>query len=609
MAVCPTGAITKREEDGIVLIDRDKCRNDPGCGIIAGQTYGTQQAPCKVNCPVHLSASAYLALIANGKFKEALDVIREQVPLPSVIGRICHHPCETVCKRQEVDEPVAICALKRFVSDYVTDSQTTPVPITKKEKVAIIGSGPAGLSAAYYLAKKGYGVTIFEASPEAGGMLTVGIPGFRLPKAVVKRDIDYITGLGVEIRTNTPIGLELSLDDLKYIHGYNAIFIAAGAQLSRKLNVEGIELDGVTGGVDFLRKVNLNESVPVRGKKVVVIGGGNVAVDVAMAALRLGAKEVQVACLECSEEMPAFETETRQMLEEGVKLNVSWGPKRILGDAGRVKNIELIRCTSVFDKKGKFNPSFDKSITTSIDADMVILAIGQAPATHFLEDSGIKCSEGWIATDGATLETSVPGIFAGGDVTGGPGYAINAIAAGKKAAESIDEYLQNLIVILQPITVPIPNAQAIEAIDASKIEVEIPKSVKKQKRQKMLMLPLSKRKGNFDEVARGFTEEAAILEAKRCLNCAGHLCLEACPYGTPQFGAEEYVKMQKCDFCLDRWAEDKKPICVMACPTRALDAGPIEEMMARYGKLQEAVGFTYDEQVKPSVIFRTDYQQ
>jgi len=335
--VCPNEAITKRDEDGIVVVDREKCREEHPCGIISGEItgsnslYGEGEAPCQVACPAHLYIPAYVALIAKGKFKEALDLIRQRMPLPSVCGRVCLHPCETECRRQEVEQPIAIEALKGFVTDNVAEERPEPLSQWRKDKVAIIGSGPAGLAAAYDLIRMGYGVTVFEALPVAGGMLSVGIPEHRLPREVLKRDIDYIEALGVDIKTNTPVGKDKGLDGL-FNQGYGAILLALGAHKGQKLDIPGANLEGTLVGTSFMREVNTGKSAKV-GEKVAVIGGGNVALDCARSARRLGAKEVHVACLECREDMPAEANEIEQGQEEGIQVHPSCTAVRILGDA------------------------------------------------------------------------------------------------------------------------------------------------------------------------------------------------------------------------------------------------------------------------------------
>ena len=320
--VCPAKAITKSDQNGLVTIDREKCRQTTHCGIINENAmgvsfrYGEGESPCQITCPAHLRVPGYVALIREGKFAEALHLIRQDMPLPSVCGRVCLAPCEKECRRQEVDQAVAIAALKRFVSDYVEEDLPSPLPQTKKEKVAIIGSGPAGLAAAYDLIGKGYGVTIYEASPVAGGMLVTGIPPYRLPKEILKRDINYIEALGVQIKTNTALGSSFTLDDLAN-QGYRAILLAMGTQEGTKLKVPGADLKGTLVATSFLRDFNLGKKVEIE-KRVAVIGGGNVAIDCARAALRLGASEVHVACLESRPDMPAVASEIEGAEAEGV---------------------------------------------------------------------------------------------------------------------------------------------------------------------------------------------------------------------------------------------------------------------------------------------------
>lgn len=600
ISVCPAGAITKREEDGVVVVDRDKCKEAVRCGIISDKLtkvpFEERAAPCTLACPAHISVPGSLALIANGRYKEALNLIREQVPIPGVLGHVCKCPCEDMCARKDVEEPIAINALKRFVSDYVVDDKPTPITRTKEEKVAIVGSGPAGLAAAYDLLRMGYGVTIFEALPVAGGMLAVGIPGYHLPKEVLQREIDYIKGLGVEIKTNTPIGDGLSLDDLSR-QGYKATFIAIGAHQGRKLPVPGADLDGVLIGTSFLRDINLGHEVKV-GERVLVLGGGDVAIDCARSASRLGAKQVQLACLESREEMPADISQVKTAEEEGVVICPSLTFTKCLNNGGKVAGVECLRIRSVkFDESGEPHIDVIPGSEHTVTADTVIWAIGQAPEVGFLSGaSGIKVSKrGTIVVDPETLETQRPGVFAGGDAIGGKASVIDAIAYGKKAAVYIDRYLKGEVV---------SGGRQVSEVQASDIKVVIPPDIERAKRQSMPELSLAERSGNFKEVPLGYNEEQAIAEAKRCLNCAGNLCKEVCPYGAPQFEAEENSKMQLCNFCLDRWAENKKPICVASCPVRAMDAGPIEELKAKYGDIQEAEGFIYSPENKPSIVFK-----
>lgn len=479
--VCPTGA----------LMDRDLA-------------VGDRQAllSCVQGCPVGIDVPTYVRFVAEGRFAEAAKVIRQKVPFPSILGRICFHPCESLCRRGQVNEPIAICALKRFAVEYDTGPMSAERVATGK-RVAIVGSGPAGLTAAYYLARMGHGVTLFEAEAELGGMMWAAIPEYRLPQEVLEREIAGVTQ-GVKVVTGSRIGEGLSLEDLR--GRYDAIFLALGAPLSRKLAIEGIELEGVLWGLDFLRAVKQGEGPKVK-EKVLVIGGGNVAIDVALTALRLGAKEVQLACLECREEMPAYEWEVEEAIDEGVVLNLSWGPRKILGD-GRVRGVELVRCTSVFDEEGRFNPSYDPSVTSIIETDMVILAIGQASDLSSLDSHLQTTRAGTISVDGKSLQTSLPGVFAGSEVVSGPSSVIEAIASGRQAAISIDKYLGGE-----------------EVLDEPSLEVDKEPWLGREEgfadrhRVQMPRLPLERRVKGFEEIEVGFNEAQAREEASRCLRC------------------------------------------------------------------------------------------
>ena len=599
--VCPNEAITKRDEDGIVVVDREKCREEHTCGIISEEAmgpdflYGEAEAPCQVSCPAHLYIPGYVALIAKGKFKEALDLVRQRMPLPSVCGRVCLHPCETACRRKEVEEPIAIMSLKGFVIDNAPQELPERLPQIHQDKVAIVGSGPAGLAAAYDLIRIGYGVTVFEALPVAGGMLSVGIPEHRLPREVLKRDIDYLAALGIDIKTNTAVDLGQGLDDLSS-QGYGAILLALGAHKGQKLNIPGADLESTLAGTSFMRDVNSGGPVKV-GQKVMVVGGGNVAMDCARSARRLGAAEVSVVCLESREDMPAESSEIEQAEEEGIQVNSSLTLTRIVGDSGKVAGVECVGVTGLqFDQDGQ--PQFDvvKGSEQSISVDTVIFAIGQTPDLTGLAAKGeIETSQqGTITADPETMMTGRRGIFSAGDCSSGVTSVIDAIASGQKAAFYINRYLQGDVLRVRPK----------KTIEEAEIKVDIPPETEKQSRQPMPLLPVAERVTSFKEVCLGFSEEAAIEEAKRCLNCAGHLCKDVCPYSAPQFADEEKAKIQKCDLCLERWTDDKKPICVEACPVRALDAGSLDELRAEYGDTTDARGFVHSPIAEPSIVHK-----
>lgn len=469
--------------------------------------------PCKAKCPAGVDVQGYVALISQGKFKEALELIRQKNPLPAVCGRVCTHPCETECNRGKVDESIAIAALKRFVADYeasVGAEEITPAPRTREEKVAVIGSGPAGLTAGHDLVKMGYGVTIFEALSTPGGMLAVGIPEYRLPKKVLQTEIEAIQKLGVEIKLNSPTGKDgLTLDEL-WNQGYKAIFIAVGAHSSMKLDVPGEELEGVYHGVSFLKDVNLGKEVKV-GERVAIVGGGNVAIDAARTAFRLGSREVFIAYRRSRQEMPASEDEIEGVEQKGIKIHYLAAPLRILGKDGKVVGMECIRMElGEPDASGRRRPIPIKGSEFVIDADMVIPAIGQAPDLTFLpEDNKFQISRrGTFEVDDKSLATNIPGVFAGGDAVRGPATVIEAIAAGRKAAISIDYYLRGQS--LPPEEEPLPTV-TIEDIDLREVE--------RKNRAVMPAIPLGERARGFEEVNLGFSQEVAIDEANRCLNC------------------------------------------------------------------------------------------
>ncbi len=551
---CPNQAIYK-QDGGIVLISEEKC--------IACE-------PCKIACPAGLSPRSYISLLAEGRFREAIDVVRETIPFPGICGRVCKHPCENECRRSQVDDPVAIAALKRFLADWEVKNggpEIRHVARTRKEEVAVIGSGPAGLTAAHDLVKLGYGVTVFEALPVVGGLMRVGIPFYRLPKEVVDREIGALLGLGMELKTNTRVGTDITLAQLR--ENYKAIFVATGAHRALRLGIEGEELKGVMTALDLLREVNLELS-PTIEERVVVIGGGDMAMDVACAALRLGAKEVHVVCLESRQEMPASEKEKRDVLDEGIILHPSLGPKRILGRNGGVTGVETIAVKSVFDGEGRFNPTFIPGTESIIDADNIVLAIGQAPDLSFLGNEIRVTQQGALATDSETLATSEEGIFAGGDAEGiGPKDVVQAIGAGHKAAMGIDYYLRGEKLPPKP-----PAGVLSKPVDVERVD--------KEPRQPMPSLPVPERLKGFAETELGLTQDMAMAEARRCLVCSA--CMEACPYGAMLFDPLENG-VEKCTFCVSRIQEGEDPVCVRTCIGRALRFGDLADPTSEVSKL------------------------
>jgi NADH-quinone oxidoreductase subunit F len=471
-------------------------------------------APCQKACPAGIDVPSYVALISHKQYKEALELILEDNPFPSICGRACTHSCEFECKRGELDNPISIMYLKRFVSDLKIGraKDIKPLPITKKEKVAIIGAGPAGLTAGYYLIRKGYAVTVYEALPVAGGMMVVGIPEYRLPRDIINAEIEAITALGVEIKTNTKIGKDITIDELRKDNG--AIFLAVGAHKGRKLGIYGEDkYKGFIDSIDFLREVNFgNKKKP--GNKVVVIGGGNSAVDAARTALRLGAAEVNIAYRRSRVEMPAFKGEVDDAEEEGVKLHLLVAPTRIVGEKGRVTGLECIRTElGKPDASGRRRPVPIEGSEFIIPCDVIIPAISQEPEiAGLIKDTELKTTA-WntFEVDAATLETNIPGIFAGGDDVTGPATIIEAIAAGQRAAAAIDKYFNKEK--LQWRFKPVIPKRLIKQIEASDEEIE------KLKREERPCIKALQRINNFDEVEMGYTEEMCVNEAKRCLRC------------------------------------------------------------------------------------------
>ncbi len=494
-----------------------------------------QNIRCQHECPAHMDVPGYIRLISQGKYLESYKLMLETNPLPAVCGYICARPCQATCKRRDFDKPVSIDALKRFVTDYIFKNKITipsPKIIQREEKVAIIGGGPAGLSAANNLAVMGYRVTVFEKESIPGGMLMWAIPSYRLPREQILFDISQIQARGVELRTNTPIGSPgMTISDLLE-DGYKAVFIAAGAQKVRKLGIPGEEGKGVMDCLEFLKNVSLGVMRSM-GKKVIVVGGGNVAMDTARTAMRfthnvgyeqaemdaarmairLGAQEVHIVCLESREEMPAWEHEIEGAEEEGIIIHPSKGPKRIIREGNMVMGLETLNVKSVFDSSGRFNPTFFVDSENTIHADTVILAVGQTPDASWLEGRPeIELTpRGTIKVDDETLATTRPGVFAGGDVAYGPRIVIEAVANGKKAATSIDRYVRGE-------AIQEPEKKVWVTLSDSEFNARegdydaVP-------RQEMQMLPIENRQGTFNIVELGLTESQAKLEASRCLKC------------------------------------------------------------------------------------------
>jgi len=477
-------------------------------------------SPCQHTCPVGINVPKYVAHIAAGEYREAIDTIRERNPFPAICGRICHHPCESRCRRGELEESVAINTLKRFVADWYFDHVSElpdpePFPQTYSQKVAIVGAGPCGLSCAYFLAQMGYPVTVFEALPIGGGMLSVAIPDFRLPREVIEKEIDYIAKRGVEIRYNSPITVNFTIEDLKK-DGFEAVFIAAGAQRSQRIGIPGEleDLEGFYYGLRFLRDVKVGKPFRI-GRRVAVIGGGLVAVDASRTAIRLGVEKVNAYELMAREQMPVTDAEYEEAMDEGMQINFLVSPTRIVSDNWKVTGLQCVhRRLGEPDASGRRRPEPIPGSEFFVEADTVIAAVGQAPDLSFLPPDSTLERTRWerLAVDDNRLATSVPSVFAGGDFVAGPARIIDAIATGRRGAIAIDKYLKG-------------DTSRVEIYDLkpSVIEEEITEKEEEtyepQFRPEIPALPVEERKGSFKETALGFSEEEARREAKRCLRC------------------------------------------------------------------------------------------
>jgi len=472
----------------------------------------TGTAPCKTECPAHIGVQGYIKLASMGRYTDALELIKKDNPLPAVCGRICPRNCESECIRGEIDEPVAVDEIKKFIAEQDLNKEVRFIPKKVNDygkPIAVIGSGPAGLSCAYFLAVDGYKVTVFEKEQKPGGMLTLGIPSFRLEKDIINAEIDILRELGVEFKTGVEVGKDVTLEQLRD-EGFEAFYLAIGAQGSRSPGVEGEDAEGVIKGVDFLRDINLDKNPDIKGKAI-VIGGGNVAIDVARSAVRLNTDKVEMYCLESREEMPALEEEIEEALEENIAINNSWGPKRILSENGRVTGVEFKKCVSVFDDDKRFNPVYDENNTITVDADSVLIAIGQVIEWGgLIKDSNVKLnSNNTAVADSFTYQTDQPDIFTGGDVYTGPAYAIDAIAAGKEAAISIHRFVwpgQSLTIGRMK--------REFHSFDRENIIFEGYDNTPRQKTARKTDTGKT-----FKDPRLAFTEEQLKKETERCLSC------------------------------------------------------------------------------------------
>ncbi len=477
----------------------------------------TGTAPCKTTCPAHIAVQGYIRLAVQGKYMEALELIKKENPLPAVCGRICPHNCENECTRGDFDQAVAIDDIKRFIADQELKADKRFVPERLRDfrdkKIAVIGSGPAGLSCAYYLALTGYSVTVFEKENRLGGMLTLGIPSFRLEKDIVEAEIDVLRQMGVEFKTGVEIGKDVTIKKLRY-EGFSAFYVAIGAQAGRTLGLEGENAQGVIAGVDFLKGVNLGQGQKLSGN-VVVIGGGNVAIDVARTAVRQGAGTVNMYCLETEAEMPALPDELEEARAESIAINNSWGPKRIIVENGKITGVEFKKCVSVFDGEGKFCPKYDEGETTIVPADFVLMSVGQSIDWGELRRyAEFELGRGNTAVaDPLTYQTTVADVFVGGDVYTGPKFAIDAIAAGKQAAISLHRFVQRG----QSLTIG-RDRREYTAIDKDNIDKEAAFVGYDNTPRQKPAVNAAKHK-SFSDARETFTKEQLEKEASRCLGC------------------------------------------------------------------------------------------
>ena len=469
-------------------------------------------SPCKTACPAHIAVQGYIKLASQGKYTEALELIKKENPFPAVCGRICPRSCESACTRGDIDEPIAIDEIKKFIADQDLNENNRFIPKKRHDyrtPVAVIGSGPSGMSCAYYLALDGYQVTVFEKQEKPGGMLTMGIPGFRLEKNVVEAEIEVLRQLGVHFRTGVEVGKDVTIQQLRQ-QGFQAFYLAIGAQGGGKLNIPGEDAEGVVAGVDFLRSINLG-SIPAMTGKTVVIGGGNVAIDVARAAARTAAVSVDMYCLEGRSEMPALPEEIREAEEEHVAIHNGYGPKEILVKDGRAVGVVFKKCLRVFDENHRFAPQYDENDTITVETDHVLLSIGQSIQWgNLLAGTAVVTRHnGTVEADPFTYQTAEPDIFAGGDVYTGPRFAIDAIAAGKEGAISIHRFVQPG----QSLTYGRDRRQY-HSFDKENVVLE---SFDRMPRQKAGHS--DRKEHSFGDNRLTFTEEQMKKETQRCLGC------------------------------------------------------------------------------------------
>ena len=534
MEACPAGAVKLGQK----LCDKEGCEiTYPRIPLPGDQPWGehmwshnyrdtnrincydTGTAPCKTACPAHIGIQGYLQLAKEGRYEDALALIKKDNPLPAVCGHVCNRRCEDACTRGTIDEAVAIDEVKRFIAERDLNAETRFIPKKTipslkggfKEKIAIIGAGPAGLSCAYFLALTGYKPTIFEKNAEPGGMLRYGIPSYKLEKDLLAAEIDVIRQLGVEIRCGVEVGKDVTIEDLRE-QGYKGFYAAIGCQRGRKPGISGENAEGAYTAVDFLRKAGGSESFPLEGD-VVVVGGGNVAIDAARVSSRCTDAKISMFCLETREKMPASNEEIEEALEEGIELNCGWGPKEILEEDGHVRGVVFKKCTRVFDAQGRFSPEYDENDTVTVPCRHVIFSVGQAiDWGHMLDNLHVELRpNGGALVNKLTYQTSEPDIFVGGDVYTGPKFAIDAIAAGREGAVSLHRYVHENCTL----TIGRNRRDFIE-LDKENIKVETYDSSSRQIPPKADVKEQAK---TFRDLSQSLSEEQVKKETSRCLSC------------------------------------------------------------------------------------------
>ena len=482
--------------------------------------YDTGTSPCKSACPAHLPVQGYIKMASQGRYMDALKLIKTENPFPAVCGAICNRSCEDACTRGTIDQAVAIDEIKKFIAQQELHEANRYIPKTVnhegkqfEEKIAVIGAGPAGMSAAFYLRSKGYPVDIFERDANPGGMMLNGIPSFRLEKNVIDAEIDVLRKMGVGFKCGVEVGKDVTIEQLRS-QGYKAFYIAIGAQGGRKLGIAGEDAKGVTTGVEFLKLVNADENNVKLSGRTVVIGGGNVAVDVARTAVRAGSDKVEMFCLEDRESMPAAKDEIEETLEESISINNSWGPKEILTNDGRVTGVIFKKCISVFDENKRFAPKYDENETITVECDNVLISVGQSVVWgELLKGTKVELNaNGTAKADPVTYQTAEPDIFVGGDVYTGPKFAIDAIAAGKEGCESIHRFVHKG----HSLTLG-RNLRQFPSLDKENLAIE-PESYDNAQRQVHGTKP-GDAKSSFRDLRSTFTEEQVKTEAGRCLGC------------------------------------------------------------------------------------------